>query len=101
METFWRWRSFPRYLNTLATMSVILFFTTMYGAGNAYYNVILGTLSSGIEVSTKNTCFYTNSFINFRIFVAGFARRSSIQAKLLAWSYNRPSHVFDWYVAIW
>jgi len=50
-ESFWVWKQFSSYVNTLLVMSVTLLVLTYFGHSHVWFNVALGTLSSGIEVS--------------------------------------------------
>ena len=46
------WKSFSSYLNTLFVMGMFLLVVTYFGAEKIWFNVLFGTLSSGIEVSS-------------------------------------------------
>lgn len=51
VESFWHWKSFINYLNTLGIMAVFLLIVTFFCSEQLWFCVTLGTLSSGIEVS--------------------------------------------------
>ena len=51
-ESFWFWRSFSSYLSTVAQITAVLAIATYFFAGEKQFDIILGTLSSGIEVSS-------------------------------------------------
>jgi len=51
VESFWVWKQFSFYVKTLFVMGVTLMILTYFGHSHKWFNVALGTLSSGIEVS--------------------------------------------------
>ena len=49
-ESFWVWRSFSSYTKTLTVIAIVLLVLTTFGNSHIWFNVLLGTLSSGVEV---------------------------------------------------
>ena len=51
MESFWHWKDFLNYIKALGVMTAFLTIVTVLAYDHVWFEVTLGTLSSGIEVS--------------------------------------------------
>ena len=51
MESFWHWKDFMNYVKALGVMTAFLTIVTALAYDHVWFEVTLGTLSSGIEVS--------------------------------------------------
>lgn len=51
VESFWHWKQFNSYLVTIGGITAFLTVITFFGHEKEWFRIVLGTLSSGIEVS--------------------------------------------------
>ena len=65
VQSFWYWNKFSTYLLCLFCIIAVVSLATTVFQGSAFYVGLLGTLSSGIEVS-QAICLLTDSFFLFR-----------------------------------
>ena len=53
VESFWHWKDFMSYVKALGVMTGVLTVITFLFGDQLWFEVTLGTLSSGIEVSDQ------------------------------------------------
>ena len=91
VESFWYWNKFSNYLICLLVFVCSVSILTTIFNDQAVYHMLLGSASSGIEVSTHPFCLTTSS---------GLPRHPSTLAQLLTKTYTRPFNRHDRDVAL-
>ena len=49
VESFWYWRNFSEYLETIGGLAAFLAVVTYLASDQAWFKLFLGSLSSGVE----------------------------------------------------